>query len=151
MAEDEYRRRTNLHAGRPSSAYQKKPAHFHLLRFQMIICVICILAAGVIRLIGGDIYKSVKSGVANALNSPVTYSQVQGVFAAIKSGLPPVSGVFASSGASSGSGAATSSSSGSSSGASSSASGASSAASSAAPSSAASSAVSSSAPSSSSQ
>ena len=101
MNEDEYYRvRTNLHSGRNAPRRQNggnKGGHMGFLRFQLFVCVLSVAAAGVIRLAGGDLYIGARHNVSGALNEPVTSSQIKQTLAAIKNGLPDVSGVFASS------------------------------------------------------
>lgn len=99
MAEDGYRRRTNLH--RNGRYYENPPKRrIGIIGFQVIICMLCIIAAAIIRLAGGNLYLFVRTEVSNALDSQVTNSDVSTVFAVIKSTLPDVSSIFSSSGSS---------------------------------------------------
>jgi ribosomal protein L12E/L44/L45/RPP1/RPP2 len=99
--EEEYRVRTNLHSGRAHSGRHsgggganKANGRMGLLGFQIAVCFICVAVAGVIKIAGGEVYADTRGKVSNALNRPVTSSQVKETLAAIKNGLPDVSGVF---------------------------------------------------------
>ena len=97
MYEDYMRKRTNLHSTHTSQNQPQKKHRIGITGFQIIICLICIAVTLVVKLIGGSTYTYVKSNISKAINKPVTSSDVQGVFATIKSNLPDVSEIFSSS------------------------------------------------------
>ncbi len=77
---------------------------FFLTGFQIIACIICLLAAIVIKQFGGGFYDTTKVYVTQALSKSITNEQVSQVFANIGKALPSAKEIFSS-------GAATSSSS----------------------------------------
>jgi hypothetical protein len=94
MYEEIQRKRTNLHSANRTAAAPRRAGKFGYTGFQITVCLACIIAAVIIRLAGGGFYTLVRNTVSNALDTPVTSSDVSQVFAALKSGLPDMSSVF---------------------------------------------------------
>jgi uncharacterized membrane protein YgcG len=120
MYEEFQRKRTNLHSASRTTAAPRRAGKFGYTGLQITVCLACIIAAVFIRLAGGSFYTLVRNTVSNALDTPVTSSNVSQVFAAIKSGFPDYSTVFSSSSTKADSGKSSSGSSSSSAGSSSS-------------------------------
>ena len=83
--DDNFRRRTNLHDGsHRRGTEEKKSGGMGLTGFQIVICLLCILAASVIRLMGGSVYRQTQSVLSQALASTNTGSQIAQVFGPLK-------------------------------------------------------------------
>ena len=103
MIEDDFRRRENFRRTRRGRANEKKTPPFHLLEYQILICVVSVAVVLIIRATGGGVYDAVRSGIYDAFNKGVTRSDFAAVFKNIKDNLPDASGIFG--GSSSGSSA----------------------------------------------
>lgn len=83
--EDHFRRRTNLHDGsHRRGAEEKKGGGMSLTGFQIIVCLLCIAAASVIRLMGGNVCRQTQNLLSQALASTDTGSQIAQVFGPLK-------------------------------------------------------------------
>jgi hypothetical protein len=67
-----------------------------LTGFQIVICIIFLLAAFGIKQFGGGFYKTAKGYVTEALSDSITNEQVSQVFDTIRSNLPDASEIFSS-------------------------------------------------------
>lgn len=83
--DDNFRRRTNLHDGsHRHGPEEKKSGGMGLTGFQIIVCLLCILTASLIRLVGGGVYRQTQSVLSQALSSTNTGSQIAQVFGPLK-------------------------------------------------------------------
>lgn len=97
MADETPRRRTNLHdSHRRQWEEGREPSHMSFTGFQIGICVFCIVAAVVVRVVGGSTYSTVKTAVSRALAGRDAGSQLSEVFRTVKGYFPDVQEVFQS-------------------------------------------------------
>lgn len=98
MAEETPRRRTNLHDPhqREWDDREQEPSHSGFMGFQIVVCLLCILAAVGVRLVGGSTYTAAKAAVSQAVTQKDVGKQLKDVFHAVKAYIPDMKEVFAS-------------------------------------------------------
>ncbi len=107
MPDETPRRRTNLHDPHLREREEPRSPRLGFTGFQVVVCMLCILAAVGVRMMGGGTLTKVQSAVSQALGNRDAGGQLQTVFRALKAYFPDVKEVFQS--AASGTGSSTAS------------------------------------------
>lgn len=94
MDENNVRRRPRLDDARPRN--RNKSRGFFLTGFQIVICVICLVAAFGLRQYGGKYYEKAKAYAEDALQNNITREEVSQVFHNIGKQLPDAAEIFSS-------------------------------------------------------